>query len=52
MERIKIDEKKRALMYGEIRVLEAENLKTGKYDDKTMVKLISNIIKKYVEDGR
>lgn len=52
MERTEIDEKKRTLMYGEIRLLEAENLKTGKYDDKTMVKQICNIIKKYAEDGQ
>jgi len=37
-------------MFLEIRLIEGENLKTGKYDDKTMVKLICNIIQKHAKE--
>ena len=37
-------------MYIEIRSLEAENLKTGKYSDSQMVQKIANIIARHAND--
>lgn len=50
MEKIEIDNQKTLDMFAQIRLLEAENLKTGKYDDNTMVKLIARIIQKCAKE--
>lgn len=44
-----IDNTKLLYMFGDIRSLEAENLRTGKYSDRDMVKLIVKIIQKYAK---
>lgn len=41
-----LDQKKVTAMYGEIRLVEAENLRTGKKDREGMIKEIIRIIQK------
>lgn len=43
---MEIDKKKVLDMFTQIRMLEADNIKTAKYDDKTMVRYIMQIIQK------
>ena len=50
MEKSEVDRQKLQSMYLEIRSLEAENIKTGKFDDKTMVRRIAQIIQKYAKE--
>lgn len=42
-----INNEKMLQMYTDIRLLESENIRTGKLDDKEMVKRIINIINKH-----
>ena len=47
MAKVEIDDSKRVAMYGEIRALEGENLRTNKRTDKEMVDEIIKIIIKH-----
>lgn len=47
MAKVEIDDSKRVAMYGAIRALESENLRTNKKSDKEMVEEIMKIIIKY-----
>nr|WP_297766274.1 hypothetical protein [uncultured Butyrivibrio sp.] len=47
MAKVEIDDSKRIAMYGEIRAMEGENLRTNKRSDKEMVDEIIKIIIKH-----
>lgn len=48
----KIDEKKLNEMFMKIRIEESTNLRTGKYDDKSMVKQIIKIIANQLKEEK
>jgi len=50
MEKCDIDRSKLGVMFGEIRILEGENLRTGKHDDKIMAQKIAKIIQIYAKE--
>ncbi|SCX88167.1 hypothetical protein SAMN02910451_00669 [Butyrivibrio hungatei] len=49
MAKVEIDDSKRIAMYGEIRAMEGENLRTNKRSDKEMVDEIIKIIIKHAK---
>ncbi|SHJ50845.1 hypothetical protein [Pseudobutyrivibrio xylanivorans] len=50
MAKVDIDSDLELELFKGIRILEGENLKTKKYDDRKMVTIIMNYIKKLVDD--
>ncbi len=48
---IEIDENILTQIFTRVRVLEANNIKTGQYTDSEMVKMIVKIIDSYVNQG-